>query len=140
MFINIKITSKNQNSLKKFIKNFKVLSKNKKLNLNRLLQFYQNKQRNKIFTILTSPHVNKKAQEQFESKSYSKNIKIKSFQILKLLILLKNSYLYTDVNIKIKFILKNNNYFDNLENFKYVRNNSISAYLLALRFYGRKKF
>ena len=144
MFINIKITSKNSSSLKNFIKDFKTLSKNKKLNLVRFVQFYQNKKSDKIFTILKSPHVNKKAQEQFEYKLYSKNIKVKSFQPFKFLILLKNfqKYLHTDVNIKIKFILskKDTNSLNNLKKIKYVKTTNVRVYLLLLYFYGNKKF
>lgn len=144
MFINVKITSKNQNSLKRFIKNFKTLSKNKRLHLRRFLNFYQRKQNNKIFTILKSPHVNKKAQEQFEYNLYSKNLKIKSFQILKVLILLKNfqKTLHTDVDIKVKFIInEQKNYpFNKLENLEYTKKDNILLYLLTLNFYGNQKF
>jgi len=139
MFINVKITSKNQNSLKFFLKDFKLLIKNKKLNSNKVLSVYHNKQTRKTFTILKSPHVNKKAQEQFEYRLYSKSLLIKSFQIGKLLIILKNfqKFLHPDIEIKIKFILKKQriNYFENLN---VVKNKSVKIYLLMLTFYGNK--
>ena len=76
MFINITIRSKNKNSLKKFLNVFKNLSKNKRLQLNKTLNFFQKKRYNKVFTILKSPHVNKTAQEQFEFNLFAKSIKI----------------------------------------------------------------
>ena len=144
MFINIQIKSKNRNSLKNFITDFKKLSKNKKLKLNRFFKIYNKQQNNKTFTILKSPHVNKTAQKQFEYNLYSKNFKIKSFQILKILTVLKHyqKFLYTDIDLKIKFIIKkqNNNEFQKLKNSTFIKSNNIIIYLLMLNFYGNQKF
>ena len=144
MFINVKIISKNLTSLKNFLKNFKNLSNNKTLNFNKFVRVYQKKQNRKIFTILKSPHVNKKAQEQFEYRTYSKTLLVKSYQILKFLILLKyfQKFLHTDVNIKIKFIIskQNKNNDTVLKTLNYIKPPEISKYLLLLHVYGNKKF
>jgi ribosomal protein S10 len=153
MFINVHLVSKNKNSLKKFLKVFKNLSKNKKLQLTRTLSFFQKIKSHKVFTILKSPHVNKTAQEQLEFSLFSKNVKINSFQILKILILLKKiqNTFFSDIDIKIKFILnlkyKKNvliNKF-NLYSIKFsqkfkVNFKQMKLYFLILNFYGKFKF
>jgi ribosomal protein S10 len=98
---NIILQSKNQTSLYKFL-NF--LNKNIYLNFNVLKKSFSKKKRKKVFTILKSPHVNKKAQEQFEIRTYSRQIKLNPVQAIKFLIFLKKvkTYLYTDVNIKLR--------------------------------------
>lgn len=59
-------------------------------------------------TILKSPHVNKKAQEQFEIRFFKKQLTIKSIKIFKYLIFLKklNFNLFSDVNITLKYSIK----------------------------------
>ena len=92
------------------IKKLTITEKNKKrLKLNGFLNYLQQKQNRKFFTTLKSPHVNKTAQEQVEYREFAKQITVFSFQILKFLILLKKIHksLFPDVEIKIKFILKN---------------------------------
>lgn len=67
------------------------------------------KNKNKIFTILKSPHVNKKSREHFIYKNYVQKIDlnfINFFQLLNFLIILKKT-LSKDFLINIK-ILKNN--------------------------------
>ena len=153
MFINITIRSKNKNSLKKFLNVFKNLSKNKRLQLNKTLKFFQKKRYNKVFTILKSPHVNKTAQEQFEFNLFAKSIKIKSFQVLKTLIVLKKiqSTFFSDIQIKIKFIINskskkkiliNNFKPTNIKVTSKYRFNfkQIELYLLLFNFYGRYSF
>jgi ribosomal protein S10 len=160
MFINIKILSKNQNSLKNFltlfnsfclkkskkkalyiikkkvtkIKNKKWTNKNEissppvssfkiydrkkiykykinkkkrilKKNINGLLNYSEQKQKQTVFTTLKSPHINKTAQEQIEYRLFFKHINIFSFQILKFLILIKKIQmtLCPDIQIQIKF-------------------------------------
>jgi ribosomal protein S10 len=160
MFINIKVLSKNQNSLKKFLILFKkfCIKKKRKENLylvkkkltktivktnkseiflplayklkththknvykikkkkcfikkkiNGIFSYFQQKQKQKVFTTLKSPHVNKTAQEQIEYRLFSKQINIFSFQILKFLILIKQiqTKICSDVEIQIKFVLNN---------------------------------
>jgi ribosomal protein S10 len=105
MFINLKISSKNKESLKKFLKVFLFFCKKNKINF--FIKYFSQKQKTHIFTILKSPHVNKKAQEQFEYRLFSKQLNIFSFQILKFIITLKKiqTKLFPDIKIKIKFIL-----------------------------------
>jgi ribosomal protein S10 len=156
MFINLKVLSKNQNSLKKFLILFNsfCIKKKKKENLyimkkkltkvvvktsksksffskleyahkkiykikkrkyfmkkkiNGFFNYFQQKQKKKVFTTLKSPHVNKTAQEQIEFRLFSKQINIFSFQILKFLILIKQiqTKTFPDVEIHIKFVLNN---------------------------------
>ena len=70
------INSKNNNSLKSFLKVFKVLATNKSLNLNKIIKVSPKKKFKKVFTILKSPHIYKSAQEQFESILFAKTFKI----------------------------------------------------------------
>ena len=105
MFINLKILSKNKKSLQKFLKVFLFFCKKNKINF--FIKYFSKKQKTHIFTILKSPHVNKKAQEQFEYRLFSKQLNIFSFQILKFIITLKKvqTKLFPDIKINIKFIL-----------------------------------
>lgn len=99
---NLIINSKNQKSLSKFM-NF--LDKNLEINFNYLKKSIQKRTGKKVITILKSPHVNKKAQEQFEIRLFSKQIKVDTPQTLKFLVFLKKIklYLFPDINIKVKF-------------------------------------
>jgi hypothetical protein len=76
---------------------------------NGFFNYFQQKQKQKIFTTLKSPHVNKTAQEQIEYRLFSKKINIFSFQILKFLILIKQiqTKICPDLEIQIKFVLNN---------------------------------
>jgi ribosomal protein S10 len=105
MFLKIVLLSKNNRSLNSFLKTLKTLKCNKRLQLRRILLFINKKRVSKTFTILKSPHVNKTAQEQFELNFFSKDLKIQSFQLFKILLLLKKiqSLSFSDVQIKIRF-------------------------------------
>ena len=105
MFIIITLKSKSKNTLKSFFKHFNSI--NEQLNVNKQLTFYNKKKQTKIFSILKSPHVNKKAQEQFELTFSTKIVEINSFQLLKVLLILKKfqTRLYSDIDIKINFNL-----------------------------------
>lgn len=107
MYINFTIKSKNKNSLTKFNKAFRRVLINKKLSILKKTVFFQKKGTKKVFTILKSPHVNKTAQEQFQFNLFVKNLRIKSFKIVRILVILKKiqSVCFADVQIKIKFIL-----------------------------------
>jgi ribosomal protein S10 len=56
-----------------------------------------------FFSMLTSPHVNKRAQEQFKIKRYKIQLKIKTLEPLKLALMLKrtSSHLFPNINIQI---------------------------------------
>lgn len=150
MFIDVTLKSKNKNSILEFLNIFKHFSKNKKLQLSRTLTFLQNKEYKKVFSVLKSPHVNKTAQEQYEFRLFSKKLKINSFQIIKLLIVLKKvqTTLFSDIQLNVKFTINNNkkariliNRFNpdinnnNKSNFE-----QIKLHLLLLNYYGKYKF
>lgn len=102
----ITIISKNKNSIKNFFKFFNQILKN----LNKIKKYLKKKHKIKILTILKSPHVNKTAQEQFETRFYLSQITIYySPKNLQLLIFLKKIkvYLFPDLKIKIKFSINN---------------------------------
>jgi len=67
----------------------------------------------RIYTVLRSPHVNKKAQDQFEFRVYRKQLSLYSYQGLKLLMILKKIQckLFADVKIKIEFVLNENKFY-----------------------------
>lgn len=106
MFVNIQIKSKNQNSLKRFLKLLFKLSNNKKLNLNSVLKCFNKKSQEKVFTILRSPHVNKTSQEQFSYELRSNQLSLDSLQFFKFLIAIKKSEKITGFDVKsvIKFV------------------------------------
>ena len=66
------IQSRNQKSISTFFPFF--LSSIQNLNFNVIQKYFEKKRKKKILTILKSPHVNKKAQEKFEFRYYSKQI------------------------------------------------------------------
>nr|AEP41674.1 40S ribosomal protein S10 [Phytophthora porri] len=94
------------NKLKQNLIKIKKINKFKNIKINGI---FQTKNKNKIFTVLKSPHVNKKAREHFIYKNYTPKVDIKFNNLLQLLsflilikkILSKNSY------INIKIIQKN---------------------------------
>lgn len=105
MIINIYLYSKNFKSLTLFLKFLN------KFNATKLLK---HKTKIKKFSILTSPHVNKDAQEQFELNIFTKQLKNYSFNFFKILIILKkiSKKIFPDIQIKIKFLfLKKKKFF-----------------------------
>jgi ribosomal protein S10 len=104
---NLLLTTKTKDSLKKFL-NFFNTSIN--TNFNFIKKSISKKQKKIVITILKSPHVNKTAQEQFEMRFISKQLRISTTQIYKFIIFLKKvkNFLFADINFKIKFIANNN--------------------------------
>jgi ribosomal protein S10 len=104
----IKIYSKDKNSLKHFILLLQKIN-NKWKNVSFVLKNI--KKRRKKVTVLKSPHVNKKAQTQFQAITYSTLIKYSSLEIKKNYILFKKikNHLFPDIKIKIEqtVLLKN---------------------------------
>ena len=108
MIITLKMSSSNYNSLENFSKllidklhtieniKFSVIG-----NINK--KKYKNK-----FTVLKSPHVNKKAREQFEIRNYTKILNIYSYQSLLLLFVLKRIKTNTFSEVKLKLDLNYN--------------------------------
>mgnify|MGYP000560202819 CR=1 FL=1 len=109
----IKVSSKNRNSILKF--SFLIFKKlNFKIGSKVLLKNYVNAQKKrKIFTILKSPHVNKKAQEQFEIKLFSQKLIICTVYDVRFVYFLKNVKLrlFPDIKLKVEFSVNNKNYF-----------------------------
>ena len=152
MYLNITISSKNNTSLKSFLKVFKTLGQSKALKLNKTLTVFQKKRFKKVFTILKSPHVYKTAQEQFESILFAKTFKAQTFQILKTLIILKKiqTRSFADTQIKITYIINPNPKKEVFVNFliqKKIRiissvpalkkTKNIGLYLLIANLYGK---
>ena len=138
MFVNLQIKSKNQNSLKKFLKIFLKLNNFKKLKLKNIFKLFLKKNHRTIFTILKSPHVNKVSQEQFEFNISFIQVNLTGSQIFKLLMFLKKIQVITgfDVNINIKFVL--NSKLVNLS--KIPKQVSCKDSILFLDFYGNYNF
>jgi ribosomal protein S10 len=85
MFIIVSIYSKNLSSLTNFLKFFYKFKRNKAFKLKLHAIQSQKKKKFSFFSTLQSPHVNKKSQEQFEYRVYSKKLKIHISQITKFL-------------------------------------------------------
>jgi hypothetical protein len=77
--------------------------------LNARIAFCQRNLKKKRLTVLKSPHVNKKAQEQFECRLFKKQFSIEATKISKYLVFLKrlNYKLFPDIHIKLKRAIKN---------------------------------
>jgi len=102
----------------------------------------------KKVTVLKSPHVNKKAQEQFESRMYKTQVSLYTAQTLKFLKILKKIQfkLFADVNIKIRVVISDRKF--NLESKKKLNPNEFfskkkkskklktNSYLKLLDMYG----
>jgi small subunit ribosomal protein S10 len=97
----INIESKSKKHLENFLIFFLKSLKNYNL-INKMLPI---KKKRKILTILKSPHVNKKAQEQFQVNIYSKKINLYSIQNKIALLFIKriSSTIFLNVKIQIKF-------------------------------------
>ena len=100
----IKLYSKNKESLKQFKKLIENINQKWK---NITFSVKDTKKKRKRITILKSPHVNKKAQTQYQSIIYSTTIKCLTLDIKKNYILLKKikNHLFPDVKIKIEQIV-----------------------------------
>ena len=107
MFITLSIYSKNSNSLTNFLKFFYKLKINKMFKLKFYIIQSQQQKNFSFFSVLQSPHVNKKSQEQFEYYVQKKKLKIHVSQLMKFLIVWKiiKITLFSDVKIKIKFLI-----------------------------------
>ena len=100
----IKLYSKDKKSLEQF-KEFVTNLNNKWKNTT--FSIKDKKKKRQILTILKSPHVNKKAQTQYQSIIYSTNIKCLALDVKKNYILLKKikNHLFPDVKIKIEQVV-----------------------------------
>ena len=105
MFVNIQIKSSNFNSLKQYLDLIFKLNLNNKLNFKSTFKLLKKKSRNKTYTILRSPHVNKTSQEQFECNFKVNQLNLYCFQFFKFLVILKKLSKITrfDIEITIRF-------------------------------------
>nr|YP_010394667.1 ribosomal protein S10 [Phytophthora quercina]UNW58213.1 40S ribosomal protein S10 [Phytophthora castanetorum]AEP41685.1 40S ribosomal protein S10 [Phytophthora quercina]AEP41686.1 40S ribosomal protein S10 [Phytophthora quercina]UXG53543.1 ribosomal protein S10 [Phytophthora quercina]UXG53605.1 ribosomal protein S10 [Phytophthora quercina] len=105
----LRITFKSFQKINQLKKNLLKLKNINKLKNIRIHGIFQTKNKNKIFTLLKSPHVNKKSREHFIYKNYTPKIDIKLnniFQLLNFLILIKK-ILSKNSLINVKIIKKN---------------------------------
>ena len=99
MFI-LKISFKSTNKINNIQKTLLQLKKKKKIKNIKIDNVFKIKQKKKIFTVLKSPHVNKKSREHFLYKNYIQKIQITSY----------NSILQTfRILLFIKTIMNKNN-------------------------------
>nr|UNW58742.1 40S ribosomal protein S10 [Phytophthora procera]UNW58743.1 40S ribosomal protein S10 [Phytophthora procera]UNW58744.1 40S ribosomal protein S10 [Phytophthora procera]UNW58745.1 40S ribosomal protein S10 [Phytophthora procera] len=102
----LRITFKSFQKINQLKQNLLKLNKFKNIKINGLFQV---KNKNKLFTLLKSPHVNKKSREHFIYKNYKPKVDIKfldMFQLLNFLILIKK-ILSENSLFHIKIIKKN---------------------------------
>nr|UNW58699.1 40S ribosomal protein S10 [Phytophthora chilensis]UNW58746.1 40S ribosomal protein S10 [Phytophthora pseudochilensis]UNW58700.1 40S ribosomal protein S10 [Phytophthora chilensis]UNW58701.1 40S ribosomal protein S10 [Phytophthora chilensis]UNW58702.1 40S ribosomal protein S10 [Phytophthora chilensis] len=101
----LRITFKSFQKINQLKQNLLKLNKFKNIKINGIFQV---KNKNKIFTILKSPHVNKKSREHFIYKNYTPKIDVEFFnisQLLNFLILIKK-ILSENSLINVKIIKK----------------------------------
>jgi len=104
MFIILSISSKNLSSLTTFLKFLYKLKTNKTFRLKFYTTQSQKKKNLFFFSVLQSPHVNKKSQEQFEYTLHCKKLKIYIPHLTKFLTALKTikTTLFLDIRVEIK--------------------------------------
>ena len=107
MFINIHISSKNYKSIKLFSSFFTNKILTEKLKLTTTSLFFQNPVKKKIFTVLKSPHVNKKSREQLTTAVYRnvytfKNASVNNKAFLKAIHMLNELYVNVSITVKLK--------------------------------------
>lgn len=135
MLIKIDLKSNNHKSLKKLISVFNEFCK--RYDSQSSLSGHNKKLKTVVISVLKSPHVNKTAQEQFEYKIFKSKLLLKSKNFLRILLLLKkfSKIFFSDVNIKICFIIKSNEY-TYLKNYHFMKIDS--SYLEIADINGEK--
>jgi ribosomal protein S10 len=103
---NVTITSRNKNSIYNF---FLFFNQTTLCNLNGRIKYFQKSVKKRRLTVLKSPHVNKKAQEQFEYRLFKKQFTIQATKIFRYLVFLKklNYNLFPDIHMKLKLAIRN---------------------------------
>lgn len=140
----LKILSKNEKSLKTFLSFF---SNNLKNKFNIIQKLTTPRNSKKVITLLKSPHVNKIAQEHFETRIFTIHMQLKSFYLERNLIFLKKNLnkLFQDISINLKCITnKNLNVEDKLlifypDNFKLSINKRYKTNLKRSKQKGKSK-
>jgi ribosomal protein S10 len=100
---NLFIQSKHKTYISKFIK---IFNEKSKTHLKSIKHYLQKQNARFFFSILTSPHVNKRAQEQFGTKIFKIQLKVDTTEPLKLIILLKRILFQATPNLRVKIKLK----------------------------------
>lgn len=102
MFFYIKVSSKDNQVLKKFLRFLAKLASSPTI-----VKHFSKQNKRKFITVLKSPHVNKTAQEQFEFRYYSKEFLIDSFKPLTFFLVLKRvkSLSFPGVKLEVKGLL-----------------------------------
>nr|AEP41708.1 40S ribosomal protein S10 [Phytophthora syringae] len=105
----LRITFKSFKKINQLKQNLLKIKKFNKFTNIKINGIFQTKNKNKIFTLLKSPHVNKKSREHFIYKNYTPKIDIKFHNILQLLnfLILIKKILSENSFINIKIIKKN---------------------------------
>ncbi len=118
MFINIRIFSKNFNSIKILSEFFSNKTFTKIFNVATVNKSFYIKTFTFLYAILKSPHVNKAAQEHFEQKVYNRQFKIYSSQNFIVLSILKflKSYIFPDTSFKIEIVYQPHRYRQKVKN------------------------
>ena len=104
----LRITFKSINKINNFKQHLLNLQKITKINNVKMKGLFFVKNKNKIFTVLRSPHVNKKSREHFIYKNYHQKMEIEFyniFQLFNFLIIIKK-ILTENLIIKTKIIQK----------------------------------
>lgn len=99
--INLLAKSRDQKSLSKFL-----IFLNAKINKNFFIKkkYFQKIKSKTIFSVLKSPHINKTAQEQFETTKFNTQLKLNTFEMNKVSEFLKttNSKIFPEIHVKYK--------------------------------------
>jgi ribosomal protein S10 len=130
----LKISSKNEKSLKNFLA---FISKHLKTKFNIIKKSISMQNKTKVLTILKSPHVNKTAQEQFEFRTFSKQVLVKSSYLDKNIVFLKKvlNRSFHDISITLKFVANSEAQYKNQQlafypdNFKLISSYSFNTNL-----------
>lgn len=99
-------------------------------NSNTIAKYFQQKASTKIITVLKSPHVNKKSQEQFETIAFKKHFKITVQNDWKVVFFFRKlcRSMCSDINIKIKQLFKSKYFLRKKLNTIYLKNFKIKMH------------
>lgn len=105
----LRITFQSFKKIDQLKKKLIILKKSQKIKNLQIPGLFQVKLKKKIFTLLKSPHVNKKSREHFIYTKYLPKIEIKFKNILQLLnfVILIKKYLSENFLLNVKIIKKN---------------------------------
>lgn len=105
----LRITFQSFKKIDQLKKKLIILKKSQKIKNMQIPGLFQVKLKKKIFTLLKSPHVNKKSREHFIYTKYLPKIEIKFKNILQLLnfVILIKKYLSENFLLNVKIIKKN---------------------------------